>query len=76
MLLYFFSLFYLAEIEFLPTEITTLDNILNNSWMCYTKALLLEDRDTERDSLQRRVGNICNELGSHYMKMAKSMLGS
>lgn len=68
---YISLLFYSAEIEFLPTEITNLDNILNNSWMCYAKALSLEDRDTEKDSLHRRVGNICNELGSYYMRLAK-----
>lgn len=63
-----------SELDFLPSEIMTIDDVLNNSWMCYSKALELENRDLERDNLQRRLGNICNELGSYFMKKARGIL--
>ena len=62
---------YILELDLVPSEITTLDSILNHSWMCYSKALELENREAEKNNLQRRLGNICNELGSLYMKQAR-----
>ncbi len=59
-----------SEMKFLPPEIKERDALLNYSWMCYKKALELEERTSELDKLQRRLGNVCNELGSYYMREA------
>jgi hypothetical protein len=44
--------------------------MLQASCSCYQTALSLETHDQQKSNLQRRLGNIHNELGVLYMNLA------
>jgi hypothetical protein len=44
--------------------------MLQTSCCCYQKALALEPHNQQKNNLQRRLGNIHNELGVLYMNLA------
>jgi len=47
-----------------------MEQMLQASCCCYQKALALESQDQQKNNLQRRLGNIHNELGVLYMNLA------
>lgn len=53
-----------------PRVLDNIENILLSSSKCYQKALSFDTEEMDRDNLQRRLGNIENELGVFYMNQA------
>ncbi|KAL0269089.1 UNVERIFIED_CONTAM: hypothetical protein PYX00_006926 [Menopon gallinae] len=59
------------ENDFLfPPSLVSLEELLLCSEKCYKRALQFETEPAERANLQRRIGNIQNELGVFYMNQA------
>jgi hypothetical protein len=63
-------LFLFAEQDVIPETVDSIEQMLQASCCCYQKALALESHDQQKSNLQRRLGNIHNELGVLYMNLA------
>jgi hypothetical protein len=63
-------LFLFAEQGVIPEIVDSMEQMLQASCSCYQKALALESHDQQKSNLQRRLGNIHNELGVLYMNLA------
>jgi hypothetical protein len=63
-------LFLFAEQDVIPETVDSMEQMLQASCCCYQKALALESHDQQKSNLQRRLGNIHNELGVLYMNLA------
>jgi hypothetical protein len=64
------SCLLLAELDVIPDTVDSIEQMLQASCSCYQKALSLETHDQQKSNLQRRLGNIHNELGVLYMNLA------
>jgi hypothetical protein len=51
-----------------------MEQMLQISCCCYQKALALEPHDQQKNNIQRRLGNIHNELGVLYMNLAAGIV--
>lgn len=56
--------------DVIPETVDSMEQMLQASCCCYQKALALESHDQQKSNLQRRLGNIHNELGVLYMNLA------
>jgi hypothetical protein len=63
-------LFLFAEQDVIPETFDSMEQTLQASCCCYQKALALESHDQQKSNLERRLGNIHNELGVLYMNLA------
>jgi len=68
------SLPLLAEADVIPDAVRSIEQMLQASCSCYTTALSLETHDQQKNNLQRRLGNIHNELGVLYMNLAAGIV--
>ncbi|KDR07710.1 Erythroid differentiation-related factor 1 [Zootermopsis nevadensis] len=57
-------------LDVIPKTIDSIEQMLQTSCCCYQKALALEPHDQQKNNLQRRLGNIHNELGVLFMNLA------
>jgi hypothetical protein len=60
----------IAAFDVIPKTVDSIEQMLQTSCCCYQKALALEPHDQQKNNLQRRLGNIHNELGVLYMNLA------
>jgi len=58
------------KVDVIPDAVRSIEQMLQASCSCYTTALSLETHDQQKNNLQRRLGNIHNELGVLYMNLA------
>jgi hypothetical protein len=63
-------LLLLAELDVIPYTVESIEQMLQASCSCYQTALSLETHDQQKSNLQRRLGNIHNELGVLHMNLA------
>ncbi|XP_069671466.1 erythroid differentiation-related factor 1 [Periplaneta americana] len=57
-------------LDVVPSSIESMEQMMQASCACYQEALALEVEEVEKSNLQRRLGNIHNELGVLYMHQA------
>lgn len=63
---YLFDVF--IDFNLIPTFFETKEGMLNMAENCYKRSLELETNDRNKNNLNRRIGNVYNEITSGYIE--------
>lgn len=67
-------LFYIIDFNLIPSYFESKEGMLNMAAKCYSRSLELETNDKNKNNLNRRIGNVYNEITSGYIDEIASKL--
>ena len=62
------------DFNLIPNHFESKENMLNMAANCYGRSLELETNDKNKNNLNRRIGNVYNEITSGYIEEIASKL--
>lgn len=67
-----FFVFYVIDFDLIPNHLESKEDLLNAAANCYARSLELETNDKNKNNLNRRIGNVYNEITSGYINEISS----
>lgn len=68
------NLIMVSDFNLIPSHLESKENMLNAAANCYRRSLELETNDKNKNNLNRRIGNVYNEITSGYIDEIASKL--
>lgn len=63
---------YVTDFDLIPSHLESKEDLLNAAANCYARSLELETNDKNKNNLNRRIGNVYNEITSGYINEISS----
>lgn len=60
--------YFIIDFNLIPNHFESKENMLNMAANCYSRSLELETNDKHKNNLNRRIGNVYNEITSGYIE--------